>query len=494
MSNPLLFKGCHHQSNWLRLLIRTGTTALSFCLVACAVGPDFQAPAPPETKNYLPAEKKTSIGDHDDALFSTQMALSAEWWELFESKELNQLVQVALVKNPGLAQANATLKASQENVLAGQGVFFPQANLGVSKETLRTAPITANSPAPSALFTLSTLTGTVGYAFDFFGLQRRTVEELEAQSNNQRNLTRAAYLSLEANLVNTLIARSSYQLLIRHTQSLIAAQTEQMHLAKTAVQAGITPFSDVLSLTEALATNHANLSNLQQKRDQTEHLLASLLGTETANLSLPDLPLEQLHLAQTLPLSLPTELVQQRPDILSAQEQMHIESAAVGVATAMMFPSFSLSASYGSAANSFSGLSKNAEHFWNIGPSLNLPLFEGGAQWHGKESAKQNLLASQAAYRQTVLNAFAQVADCLTALSHDSVLLQTQSRALEAAQRNDQLAEVNYRAGLLSYSERLNLKIQRDLAEMAYWQVVAQRHQDTVALLIALGGGWWNPH
>jgi NodT family efflux transporter outer membrane factor (OMF) lipoprotein len=466
---------------------------LTLGLSGCAVGPDFVPPPPPEVSSYLPPPSPAQAESQQSPRFATEMPLDAQWWQLFGSEALNQLVQTAMTNNPSLSQANATLQASRENVLAGQGVFFPQANLGLSQQNIQTAPITQNSNAPGTLYSLTTLTGTVAYTFDFFGLQRRTVEQLEAQSENQRHLTQAAYLTLQGNVVNTLIARASYQLLIEHTQNLIQCQTEQLSLSKTTVKTGVNPLSDTLSLQETLASNQASLSVLQQKRDQTEHLLASLLGTEVPKLNLPQLSLEQLHLAQTLPLSLPSDLVQQRPDILSAQAQMHSASAAVGVATAVMFPSFSLNASYGSAANALGNLSKGAEHFWSVGPSLNLPLFEGGAQWHGRAAAEQNLIASQAAYRQTVLNAFAQVADCLTALSHDSTSLQAQEQARHAAQRNDQIAQANYAAGLLSYADRLNLKIQQEQAEMAYWQEVAQRHQDTVALFIALGGGWWHP-
>ena len=191
-------------------------------------------------------------------------------------------------------------------------------------------------------------------------------------------------------------------------------------------------------------------------------------------------------------MSLPSDLVRQRPDILSAEAQLHVASANIGVATAAMFPSFSLSGTYGAAGSSLGNLSAGSGRFWSIGPSATIPLFQGGSLWYGRKAAIDAYQQSQANYRQTVLGAFAQVADSLKALEHDAEALQAQVEAQRAAGEALNLLQANYRAGLVAYLDVLAADVQFHEATIAYLQAVAQRHQDTVALFVALGGGWWN--
>jgi NodT family efflux transporter outer membrane factor (OMF) lipoprotein len=464
---------------------------LTLTLSACAVGPDFKAPAAPEVTRYLPEPAASAPSQAAALQFDPQQAVLPRWWDVFQSPALNALVQQALSQNPGLEQANATLKASQESAAASASVFYPQASLGLSRQNIRSAPISNNLSVPSSTYSLSTLTGTIGYAFDFFGLQRRTVEAQEALAEHQLHLTRAAQLTLQAEVINTAIALAGYQYLIHQTQELLRDQETQWRLAQINAQAGVVALSDVLSLQQSLDNTRSSLAGWLQKKDQSQHLLAALTGVETSTFQVPDIDLQKLAIAQHLPLSLPADLVQQRPDILSAQALLHSQTAAVGVATAIMFPSISLNANYGSVGNQFSSLPKGAQQFWNVGPSINLPLFQGGAQWHGREAAIASLAAAQAGYRQTVLNAFSQVADSLTALTHDASQLQALDQARQAAWRKDQMAQANYASGILSYADRVSVKIQWRQAEMTYWQAVAMRHQDAVALFMALGGGWW---
>jgi NodT family efflux transporter outer membrane factor (OMF) lipoprotein len=262
---------------------------------------------------------------------------------------------------------------------AGYGVFFPQIQAGLDASRQRTAPLQQGSQTPGTIFNLVTLSGTISYALDVFGGARRTVESLRAQADYQRYESKAAYLTLSANVVNTSIARAAYAAQIRATEQLIELENQQLHLTEAQVRAGTAPYSNVLSMRSLIAANQASLAPLKQKISQAEHLLATLEGVVPSKATLPDIDLTGLSLPVDLPVSLPSDLVNQRPDILSAEAQMHVASAKIGVATAAMFPSFSLSGTYGAAGSSFGNLSAASGRFWSIGPSATIPVFQGGS-------------------------------------------------------------------------------------------------------------------
>jgi NodT family efflux transporter outer membrane factor (OMF) lipoprotein len=300
---------------------------------------------------------------------------------------------------------------------------------------------------------------------------------------------------LTANVVNTAIARAGYTAQIQATEQLIELENQQLQTTEAQVHAGTVPYSAVLSLRSLIATNQASLAPLKQKVSQSEHLLGALEGVTPSETVLPDIELGELSLPLALPVSLPSDLVRQRPDILSAEAQMHVASANIGVATAAMFPSFSLSGSYSAAGSSLNNLSAGSSKFWSIGPSATIPLFKGGSLWFGRQAAIDAFQESQANYRQTVLTAFVQVADSLKALEHDAESLQAQVDSQRAAGEALHLVQTNYHAGLVDFLDVLAADVQMHVATVAYLQAVAQRHQDTVALFVALGGGWWNdPH
>lgn len=466
---------------------------VTLLLGACTLGPDFERPPAPDAGHYAdtpPAQ--TTVSAHGTAQrLSHDAALPADWWRGLDAPELNALVEQALAHNPSLQAAEASLRRSQYNLLAGSGVFYPQLNLSAAGNRERSAPQVNGSALPSSIFNVSTLGVSVGYALDFFGLQRRTVEGLQAQADEQQALARAARLSLVANVVNTSIARSAYQAQIDATAAMTGLQRQQLALTETQLRAGTAAYASVLSLRSQIAGNEAALEPLRQKRDQAEHLLDSLSSETPRPQALPLIPLQRYALPATLPLSLPSELVRQRPDILAAEAELHTASAAVGVATASLFPSISLNASYGVAGNAFGNLSGPTQRFWSVGPSVNLPLFQGGSQWYGRQAALAALEQARGSYRQTVLNAFAQVADCLTALDHDARALKAGEDALEAARGALRLSEASYRAGLGAYLDLLSADIQLRQADIARLQALALREQDTVALFVALGGGWW---
>lgn len=466
-------------------------------LGGCALGPDFHRPAPPQAERYtveaLPAA--TVVADGQAQRFTAGTALTADWWQLFKSPQLDAVVRQAIANSPTLQASEASLTQSQHNLRAGYGVFFPQAGAEADAVRERIVPAQEGLNTPPTVFNLITLSGTISYALDVFGGERRTVEGLRAQADYQRYLTYAAYMSLSANVVNTSVARAAYLAEVRATEQLIELQKQQLQSTQVQVQAGTAAYSDVLSLQSLIASNQASLAPLQQKVSQTEDLLATLEGVVPSKATLPDIDLSALSLPAELPLSLPSDLVRQRPDVLASEAQLHAASANIGVATAAMFPSISLSATYGAAGSHLDALSTASGQFWGIGPSATIPLFQGGRLWYGRKAAIDAYQAAQASYRQTVLDAFAQVGDSLNSLEHDAEALQAQADAQRVAGEALKLVQVNYRAGLAAYVDVWAADVQVHQASIGYLQAVAQRYQDTVALFVALGGGWWNaPH
>lgn len=465
---------------------------LLMILAACAVGPDFVRPAAPEVDRYTPegGSQTTVVAAGQAQRTLPGLALQEDWWHLFGSASLDALVQQAIHANANLEAAQASLRQSRNNLSAGYGVFFPQVSAGFSATRQRSAPIQLGQASSGAVYNLVTLSGSMGYTLDVFGGDRRIVEGLRAQVDARRYAERAAFLALTANVVNTAIARAAYAEQIRVTEQLIELQEQQRRGIEIQVRAGTVPESDVLAIRALLAANRATLAPLQQHLSQAEHLLAILTGGLPANAVLPDIGFTTLTLPTDLPISVPSELVHQRPDILAAEAQLHVASANIGVATAAMFPSLTLNADYGTASNGIGKLLGSGAPFWGIGPSLNIPLFRGGSLWYGRKAAIDAEQVSQAAYREVVLEAFGQVADALTAIVRDAQALQAQEEAHHVTGEALRLLQANYGAGLVAYVDVLVADVQFHQASIAYLQAAAQRQQDTVALFVALGGGW----
>ena len=470
-----------------------GLSAILALLGGCAVGPNFVRPAAPDTDRYThEAQPEATVkADGQAQHFTPGTDIPADWWRLFKSPQLDAVVRQAISNNPTLQAAEASLRQSQDNLRAGYGLYFPQGQAGASASRQLTAPVQQGSQSSGSIFNLFTASGTISYTLDVFGGKRRTVEGLRAQADSQRYESKAAFLALSANVVNTSVARAAYMAQIRATEQLIELENQQLHLAETQVRAGTAPYSTVLSVRSLISANQALLAPLEQNASQAEHLLAMLEGVVPSKANLPDIDLAELSLPADLPLSLPSDLVNQRPDILSSEALMHLASANIGIATAAMFPSFSLSGTYGGASTTLANLSAVSK-FWSIGPTATTPVFQGNSLWYVRRASIDAYQQSQATYRQTVLGAFEQVADSLKALEHDAEGLQAQVEAQRAAGEALNLLQVNYRAGLVAFPDVLTADVQFHQATIGWLQALAQRHQDTVALFVALGGGWWN--
>jgi len=466
-----------------------------FCMIGCTVGPDFVRPEPPRIEHYTSGSQPgaTIAADGQAQRFEEGARIVSDWWRLFNSSKLDAIIKEAMTNNPNLQAAQASLRQSQDNLRAGYGVFYPQVNAGfdATRQKLSQASL-GGSSANSTIFNLYTLTATVSYALDIFGGERRAVEGLQAQVDFQRYTVLGTYLTLSGNIVNTVIARAAYSEEIKATEQTIAFEKEQVTITEVQAQAGTVPYSSVLSIRSQLAATEATLPPLRQKLNQADHLLATLAGHAPAEWSSSQIDMGDLTLPADLPITLPSQLVRQRPDILTAEAQLHGASAEIGVATAALFPSFTLNGSYGVENTSFSNPFKNTSGIWSLGANIAAPLFHGGTLQSMRSAAIEGYNQSLANYRQTVLSAFAQVADTLRALEHDAEALQAQSQALSAAQEALRLVQVNYQAGIANYLQVLAADNQYQQARIGYLQAQAQRFQDTVALFVALGGGWWN--
>ncbi len=465
---------------------------LLFCLGGCAVGPDFVRPTPPPVDSYTQGMEPTATipADGQSQHFVKGAVILADWWQLFNSTQLNAVISEAIAGNPTLQAAQASLRQSQENLRAGYGVFFPQFDAGFDASRQKYSPARVGSSAVSSIFNLFTLSATVSYALDVFGGQRRMVEGLHAQVDMQQAMVRGTYLTLSGNVVNTVIARAAYNEEIKATEQIIGLQKEQVEIGEAQALAGITPYAIVLSLKSQLASFEASLAPLKQKRSQTEHLLATLVGRAPAEWTPPSVALSDLTLPGEIPVTIPSELVHRRPDILVSEAALHSASAEIGVATAALFPSFTLNGSYGQNNSSMNDLFKDSSNFWSLGAGVTAPLFHGGTLWFRRKAAIEGYQQVLATYRQNVLSAFAQVADTLRALEHDAEGLRAQFQALTAADEALRLIRANYQAGVVGYLQIIIANQQYHQAQLGYIQVQAQRLQDTVALFVALGGGW----
>ena len=465
------------------------------CVVyGCAVGPNFVRPNAPSVTHYTSGADPTQTASVDGTAqhFSPGAKVSADWWRLFGSAQLNVVLSEAIANNPGLEAAQASLRQSEDNLRSGYGIFYPQVDAGAGATRQRYSPLKIGQDLPSSVFNLFTLSATVSYALDLFGGERRLVESLRAESDVSRATEQATYLALSANIVNTVIAKAAYRAEIEATQQLIGLQESQVRLAEVQAQAGTVPYSNVLSLRSQLASFEATIPQLEQKFVQSDDLLATLCGRVPSEWSSPEVGLDDLALPSDLPVSLPSELVRQRPDILVAEATAHAASANIGVATAALLPNITLNGNLGANSTAMSTLLGSNAKFWSLGADATAPLLDGGTLWFRRKAAIDNYQQAMALYRQTVLGAFEQVADTLRALDHDAAALQAEMEALTTAEQALHLVQVNYEAGLTNYLNVLNADTQYHQAKIAELQAIAVRYQDTVALFAAIGGGWWS--
>ncbi|BDV33858.1 histidine kinase [Methylocystis iwaonis] len=422
--------------------------------------------------------------------------MPGEWWKLFRSKQISALVEEAVQNHPNIASAEAALRQARETLEADAASFLPSATgtSGVTRQQLSPAQYgsSGSSSSFSTLYTLFNSNVAVSFTPDVFGKTIRTVEGDAAAAEYQRYQLEATYLALTANVISAAISDASYAKQIKVTEGLVSDYRAQLDILQKRFDLGAVSLADVTSERTLLAQAEATLPPLQKARAQTRNQLMAYLGRFPNEDKGEAIDLENLHLPKELPLSLPSKLVRQRPDILAAESQLHQASANIGVATANMLPQLTLSASGGSQALTAAQLFTPQTMAYSLGASVSGQLFDGGGLFHKREAKVAAFEQATAQYQGTVLTAFQNVADALQAIKHDAATLRAQVAAEKAAAESFQIAQVQYRAGSTTYPTVINSEQSLLNARLNRVKAQAARFSDTVALLQALGGGWWN--
>jgi len=478
--------------------VRAGLLASSLMLLeACAVGPNFRPPAPPSTDHYTPEPVPTVTASSDAPggsvqHFVTDGEVPADWWRMFGPQPLDALVQRALKDSPTIAAAQATLRSASESYRGERSLLAPSVDATAGATRERDSSASFGLPFPSSLYNLYTTSVQVTYKLDLFGGNRRQIEAARAQADYQRYELEAARLTLADNVVTTAISIGSLKAQLAAIHDIVAGERDQLAVTERQLKAGTASHADVLSQQAQLAQTEATVPDLEKQLAQAYHRLAVLAGETPDHLELSDLELDAINLPTELPVSVPARLVRQRPDVQAAEAQLHQATAQVGVATANLLPSLSLTGSIGSDATATQSLLSAGTGVWNVGASLSQPIFHGGQLLAQRREAIANLEVAQANYRETVLTAMQQVADTLRALEADARDLKAQLEAEEAARASLAIARRQFAAGLNSHLAVLIAERQYLQARESRVLAQAARYSDSVALLQALGGGWWN--
>jgi NodT family efflux transporter outer membrane factor (OMF) lipoprotein len=472
---------------------------LSLLLAAgCAVGPTFKTPAPPDVGDYTAHPESTTVAAPnvtagEAQTFALGKDISADWWTLFHSKPLNDLIEESLVNNHDLKAAQAALSVARENVLAQRGTYYPAVSANFSATRQRQSG--QISPALNSnifLYNLFTPQVSVSYAPDVFGLNRRTVESLEAQEQEVRFQLIAAHTTLTSNVVVTAVQIGAAQMQIDATRQLIDLNSNSLKILQYQLDKGYANRLDVAAQEAQLAQVAATLPPLLKQMAQLRDSLAVLVGRFPNQAPTDDFDLSSLQLPEELPLSLPSALVAQRPDVRQAEANLHDASAKIGIATANRLPNFVLTANTGSSAAALSQLFTSGTGFWGVGAAVTAPIFQGGTLLHQERAAKAAFTQAAEQYRSTVLTAFQNVADTLTALEQDAEGVKAAADAASAAAVTLDLAQKQWKSGYASYLSLLSAEQADQQARINLIQAQANRYADTAALFQALGGGWWH--
>lgn len=474
-----------------------GWLALAICLAGCAVGPDYHHPAPPNvplTAKPLPAATVTADGVAQH--FQVGGKIAGDWWYLYRSPQLNTLIRTALADNPNLKAAQATLLQAEENVRAAGGALLPMvsANAGIQRSKAFTDSVASISGSNIVLpaYTMHSASVSVSYSFDLFGGQRRQIEKISAMAAYQRWQLEASYLTLTSNIVTAAVNEAALNAQISATRTLIADEQKLLAILQTQVKLGGAAPTQLLQQQAQVAQQEASLPPLELQLAQTQNQLAAYSGKFPGNFDLSSFTLADLSLPETIPVSLPSALVAQRPDIQAAAAQLHEATANLGVADANLLPQITLSANIGHEALAASSLFTPQSLLWSLVASATQPIFEGGALIAQRKAAAYAMQAAAETYQSTVINAFQNVDDALSALQYDAVTLSDANAAAIAAAQSLALTKAQYKFGGEPFVAVLTAEITYQNALIVQARAKAARLSDTAALYQALGGGWWH--
>jgi len=459
-----------------------------------------QAPPMPSAASETPVEKTEAAPQIASATieggaaqaFVVGQEIPAGWWVLFHSEPLDSLIKKSLAANPDIAAAAAALKEAHENTLAGTGALLPSVDAGAGVEREKISGVGFGSTASFPPFTLYNATVSVSYSLDLWGGTRRQIEALGAEEDYQRFALEAARTSLAANVVTAAVAEASLRGQIDATNKIIEAEKSELDLAQKQLELGGIAATPVLAQQAQLSATQATLPPLEKQLALVRHQLSVFAGDFPSEEPAAKFELSSLTLPEELPVSLPSKLVEQRPDIRAAEAVLHAASAEVGVATAAMLPQITLSADIGEEAGSIGKFFSPGTGIWALAAGASQPIFHGGTLFHQRRAAEAAYDQAAAQYKKTVLAAFQDVADTLRALQSDAEALKASAAAEQAAADSLALVQHQYELGAVSYLELLNAQQVEQQARLVLVAAEARRFADTAALFTALGGGWWN--
>lgn len=452
-------------------------------LTACAVGPDFKSPEPPPTQGYRPGERLSGTSD-----------VPGRWWERFRSRPLNTLVDEGLANNTDLQAAEAALRVAQANALAQRGALFPEITAGFNsnRQMIPTEVLTTNAASGASIYSVHTAQVSVSFVPDVFGGTRRQIESSDALVEVQAFQREGVFLTLSANIALAAIQEASLRGQIAATRRLIDLQTQSLNLLKLQNERGQIALPDVVAQETAVAQARLLLPALEKQLGQQRNVLAFLTGRLPSDGLPATFQLSSFRLPRPLPVSLPADLVRQRPDVRAAEANLHAVNALIGVAIANRLPQIALTANAGSSAATIASLFSPHTAFWMVAGSVAQTVFDAGTREQKQRAAEAAADQALAQYRSAVLAACQNVSDVLRALQTDQRALTAAIAAERSASQSISLARTQIERGQVSISVLITAQQAYLQASLARVQAEAARFADTVALFQALGGGWWN--
>lgn len=469
----------------------------AFLLAGCTAGPDFVKPAKPASTGYTPEplalQTSSAAGPGGAAqTFVPDQDIPGDWWALFQSPQLDALVRESLRANPDVDAAQAALRQARELYFAQQGGLFPTLSANGSGQQQLSSPASQGQAGSGVMFGVTSASLNISYSPDVFGGVRRQVESREAAAENQRFQLEATYLTLSSNVVVAAINVASLQAQIKATQDIINILNNSLTVVRRQFDLGGASRADVLAQEAALTQTQATLPPLQKQLAQQRNQLMRLVGRSPDQDRGESFDLAKLKLPQELPLSLPSSLVEQRPDVRAAEEQLRGASADIGVAVANQMPQFTITGLLGFTSGGISSLIVPGSGVWSIGLGIAQTVFDGGKLDHQRQAAIAAYERAAAQYRGVVLSAFQDVANALRAVQYDADTLRAQVAAEQTAAASLRLSEQQYQLGAVNYLILLNAQQTYQTAIINRLRAQAARYSDTAALFQALGGGWWN--
>jgi NodT family efflux transporter outer membrane factor (OMF) lipoprotein len=470
----------------------------TFLLSACAVGPDFKRPsyatdADGYSSTALPGE--TASADTEGGapqVFAAGQDIAGEWWTLYESPLLNKYIDEAIRHNPDLEAAQASLRQAREAVAAEEGQFFPQIDGSFAASRQKTSGAAFGIPGFNSLYSLYTTELKLNYPVDVFGGIRREVEVYAAQEDYQRFQLEATYLTLTSNVVAAAITEAELRAEIRATEEIVKAERQQLDVVQNQFELGAIGKPDVLLQQSTVAGTEAQLPPLRKQLAQVHDQLLALTGRFPNEDDGDTFELEDMQLPRTLPVSVPSDLVNQRPDVRASEATLHVATADIGIAEANELPQFAITGSLASNATQIDNLFMPGNGAWSIGSSITQPIFHGGTLLHERRASEAAYDAAAAQYRSTVISGVESVADALNALEADADALKAQLVAEQSASQSLEIAKDQYSYGSTTYLTLLNAETTFQQAKINLIEAEANRYTDTAVLFQALGGGWWN--